>query len=125
MFTATVNYSFRLLKYSLRRINLDNIVVFHKLAALSSSVVPHERTNATTEALVEAFYCCKLIVATFLFVTLLCSSRITMPKAAYRWKGKIMTKSTYEKRHAEQKTRCSLRHSTLQLFPTLPHFCSE
>jgi hypothetical protein len=70
-----------------------------KLAALCSSVVPHERTNAATEALVDAFYNCtsRLIVATFLFVTL-CLSRITMPNAAYRWKGRIVTKSAYEKK---------------------------
>jgi hypothetical protein len=33
---------------------LDNTLVFHTLADLRSSVVPHERTKATTEALVEA-----------------------------------------------------------------------
>jgi hypothetical protein len=54
----------------MRRIKLDNTVVFHKLAALDSAVVPHDQTNATTEALVDTSYSCKLIVATFLVVTL-------------------------------------------------------
>jgi hypothetical protein len=52
----------------------DHHQFFHRLADLCSSVVPHERTNATTEALVDALYSCRLIVATFLFVTL-CFSR--------------------------------------------------
>jgi hypothetical protein len=66
------NYEFnfiRLLKYSLRRIKLYNTAVFHKLGALRSLVVPHGRTNATTEALVEVLYSCRLIIATFPFVT--------------------------------------------------------
>jgi hypothetical protein len=57
------------LKYYSNRIKLDNTVVFYELAALRSSVVPHERTSATSGALVDALYSCKLIVATFLFVT--------------------------------------------------------
>jgi hypothetical protein len=69
---------------------------------LSTSVVPHERTNATSEASVGVLYSCRLIVDTFLFVTL-CFSSIAMPKATYSWKGKIVTESTYEKRLAQQK----------------------
>jgi hypothetical protein len=82
---------------------LDNTVVFHKLAALRSSMVPHERTNATTEALVDELYNCRLTVDTFVFVTL-CFSRIAMPKTTYLWKGRRVTKSTHEKRLAEQKS---------------------
>jgi hypothetical protein len=93
------NYEYNFIKYSLRRIKLDNTVVSHKLAALPSSVVPHERTNATTEALVDALYSCGLPVATFLFVTLRLSC-IEMPEAAYSCEGRIVTKSTYEKRFA-------------------------
>jgi hypothetical protein len=57
------------IEISLRRIKLDNAVVLHKLAEFRSSVVPHERTNATTEALVDVLYICRLIAVTFLFVT--------------------------------------------------------
>jgi hypothetical protein len=67
-------------EYSLRRIKLDKIVVFRKLAALCISEVPHERTNAATEAVVAALYSCRLIAAITLFVTL-CFSLITMPKS--------------------------------------------
>jgi acetylornithine deacetylase/succinyl-diaminopimelate desuccinylase-like protein len=91
---------FRLLKYSFRRIKLDNTIVFHKFAALHSSVVPHERTNVTTEAVVEALYSCRLIIATFLPVTL-CFSRITMPKTLIVGNGKIidsLNKKSIEKR---------------------------
>jgi uncharacterized protein involved in tolerance to divalent cations len=42
-------------------------------------------------------------VAAFLFVEL-CFSRITMPKAIYRWKGRIVTKNTYEKRLPQQES---------------------
>jgi hypothetical protein len=52
-----------------KKITLDNTVVFHKLAALRSSVVPHERTNSTTEALVDALYCCGLIIVAHVSVT--------------------------------------------------------
>jgi hypothetical protein len=84
------------LKYPLRRTKLDNAVVFHKLAALRTLLAPHERTNATAEVLVDALYSCRLIVAAFLFVTLW-FSRMAMPKATYRWKGKIVIKREYEK----------------------------
>jgi hypothetical protein len=47
---------------------LTNTVVFRKLAALRSSVVLHEWTNATTEVIVDALYNCSLKVVTFLFV---------------------------------------------------------
>jgi hypothetical protein len=100
------------IKYPLRRIKFGNTVVFHKLAALRSSVVPHERTNATTETVVDVLYNCKLIVATFLFVTL-GFSFITMPKATYSWKGKIVTKITKEKRLAHQKSGEKRRKTAL------------
>jgi hypothetical protein len=61
---------------------LDNTPVFHTLAALPSSVVPHERTNATAEALLGELCSCRLIVAAFVFVTF-CFSCITMLKATY------------------------------------------
>jgi hypothetical protein len=48
------------MKYSLRRMELKNTVVFNKLAALISSVIPHKRTNATTVALVDSLYSCGL-----------------------------------------------------------------
>jgi hypothetical protein len=92
---------------------LGNTVVFHKLAALRRSVVPHERTNATTEAIVDALYSCRLIVATFLFVVTLHFSRITMPTETYYWKGRIVTKSTYEKITVQQKTHYSFCYVTL------------
>jgi hypothetical protein len=85
------------------KIKLDNTVVFHKLAALSRSLVPHEQPNATTEALDGALYSFRVIVATYLFAAL-CFSRITIPKVTYCWKEKIVTKSTYEKRLAQQKS---------------------
>jgi hypothetical protein len=57
------NYDFNLIHFDYwnilweELIKLDNIVVFHKLAALRSLVVPHEQPNtATTEALVDALY---------------------------------------------------------------------
>jgi hypothetical protein len=79
------------LKYPFRRNKRGITVVFHELAVLRNSVVPHERTNAITEALADAMYSCTLIVATFLFVTF-CFSRIVIPKATCRWKGRIVTK---------------------------------
>jgi hypothetical protein len=84
-------FNFRLLNCCLRRIELENTVVFYKLDCLRISVVQHERTNATNKALADNFYSCRLIVATFLSVTL-CFSRVMMPKATYRWKGRIVTK---------------------------------
>jgi hypothetical protein len=59
------------------------------MTALRSSVVPHEQTNATTEALVDALYSCRLTVATLLFV-IFCFSRITLSEATYGWKRKIV-----------------------------------
>jgi hypothetical protein len=90
--------------YSLRRIKLDNATVFHKLAALRISVVPHERTNATTEALVDALYTCRLIAAAFLFVAL-CFSSIKMTRATYRWNGRIVTISAYKKTRSTENWR--------------------
>jgi hypothetical protein len=97
---------------SIIEILLGNTVVFYKLDALRSLVVPHEQTNVTTQALVDALYSCKSIVATFFFVAL-CSPRTMMPKATYRWKERTVTKSTYEKRPAQQKTRYSFCYATL------------
>jgi hypothetical protein len=67
-------------------LNLTTLsVVFCKLAALPSSVVPHEQTNTPTEALVDALYICRLIVATLLYVTL-CFSCNKIPKVTFHWK---------------------------------------
>jgi hypothetical protein len=65
------------------KIKLDSTVV---LAALRSSVVPHEWPNATTKALYGVLYSCRLIVATFLFVTL-CFSCITILKVSFERKN--------------------------------------
>jgi hypothetical protein len=101
----------------LRRIKLDNATIFHKLAALRISVVPHERTNATTEASVDALYTCRLIAAAFLFVAL-CFSRIEMPKASYRLKGRIVTISAYEERLAQQKIGEKRRKTSITSTPS-------
>jgi tRNA A37 threonylcarbamoyladenosine biosynthesis protein TsaE len=48
------NYEFNFIHFDYWRIKLDNTVVFHKLAALLSSMVLHEWAKATTEAVVDA-----------------------------------------------------------------------
>jgi hypothetical protein len=81
---------FRLLKYCLRIIKIDNNVLFHKLANLHSSLVPHERTNATTEALVDALYALTFLLVTLCFSGVLCADSLLKCS-----KSRLMRLSTF------------------------------